>query len=80
MSTDKTTPTPVGQWVRKEAFQGKPNGSPLCWWWDELQRGSPVIDELLLDETGQICGKGSCGADYYSHVMLAEFDRPEPPL
>lgn len=68
-------------WVKIRDFRGEPNSSPLAWWWgtdDRMQ--NPDLDEVLLDENGEICGKGGCGAMYYTHIMLAvDSDFPKPP-
>jgi hypothetical protein len=34
---------------------------------------------VLLDKNGGVCGKGGCGADHYSHIKLAGFERPAKP-
>lgn len=68
----------TSKWIRIEHFSGTPNTALLAWWWSEASKDME-LDELLLDEKGKVCGKGGCGADYFSHVMLAEFDRPTPP-
>lgn len=67
------------RWVRKEDFRGVPNSCPLGWWGGRSDESEPYLDEILLDEHGRICGKGGCGADYYTHVMLADFERPTFP-
>lgn len=67
-------------WILKEDFRGEPNTSPLVWWWwSAAPEATPELDEIILDAEGKICGKGECGADYYSHVKLANIERPKPP-
>lgn len=77
----KPAQRPVEGWVRKEDFGGSPNTDPLVWWCNEYQTGEPPeLDEILLGADGKICGKGGCGADHFTHVMLAGFERPPAPI
>ncbi len=62
-----------------QMFRGDPSTAPLAWWWNEASNPTPELDDFLLDDQGKVCGKGGCGADYYTHVMLANIERPMPP-
>lgn len=62
-------------WIPVDEFRGEPNTSPMAWWWAVGRWGQESyleLDAVLLGELGEVVGKGGCGADFCSHVMLVQ--------